>query len=255
VMRADNTRRTPLNQSEFQPAHSALGGLSRVGGCPRRNGPALRRRAIGSLQTETIAMLGKTKKPPAQYGRGNGNGHARNGNGHGENGGPAMIAWSPKTITGRNLAHGKRTKTQRAFLALEMARGRTVPTHLTLKQSALLAQVNVDYVMRAARLSPAERRAVKFGVRKLWQQNPPAFDETWQQLDASKRQQWARNHAAELLEVLDAVTAPQPQPAAEKTRLRFAEFTDAERADLIEGLGYDPYAEVDPADPLLPEGM
>jgi hypothetical protein len=141
-----------------------------------------------------------------ENGRG-GNGH-HNGNGH--------TGKAPtKVLTGRNLAHKPRTKTERAFLALDIARGDAVVVGPTLTQAAKLAGVNLDYVHKAARMTAAERHAVETGRRSIHQKllalpapAPTVINDAWHQMNAAERQQWVRDNAPELWASIDAVTAP-----------------------------------------------
>jgi hypothetical protein len=166
-------------------------------------------------------------------GRGNGhggNGHGGNshgGNGHGGNGhgGNGRGGNTPTVITGRNLAHSPRSKTERAFIALDWARGDVDFVRPTFGQAAKLAGVNRDYLTKAARMTTTERFAVETGCRKIYAPAtlapapaPVVTDSTrglfqvpddwWQQVSAAERRQWVRKNAPELWTVLDAITAP-----------------------------------------------
>jgi hypothetical protein len=50
------------------------------------------------------------------------------------------------TLTGRNLAHGRRTAGQRALLAADLSAGRVQLERLTATQAALLCGVSLAYV-------------------------------------------------------------------------------------------------------------
>ena len=50
----------------------------------------------------------------------------------------------PSTITGRNVAHGRRTPSQRAAIAAELVSGEIVFIKPTLKQAAALFGVSVS---------------------------------------------------------------------------------------------------------------
>jgi hypothetical protein len=69
------------------------------------------------------------------------------------------------TITGRHLAHGKRTVAERALLAADLHLDRIVLTNPTVKQCAALAGVCVPYVAAAVTIAndQAAREAVLAG--------------------------------------------------------------------------------------------
>jgi hypothetical protein len=178
-------------------------------------------------------MTYKLKVPVAQPDFGNGHG----GNGHAGNG----HSRPPKAITGRNLAHGRRTKTERAFLALDIARGDAVVVKPTLTQAAKLVGVNYDYAFKASRMTAADRLAVEAGQHAIYDRPPAAAtvcDEQWQRMTGAERERWAHDHAIELWLALDAATAPQPATEEE-----------------VIGEEYDPFADLTDPDVLLPEGM
>ncbi len=52
-------------------------------------------------------------------------------------------------VTGRNLAHGKRSVAQRAFIAADLHRGRASLMSPTIRQAAILANICVPYVAAA----------------------------------------------------------------------------------------------------------
>jgi hypothetical protein len=127
-------------------------------------------------------------------------------------------------ITGRNLAHSPRSKTARAFLALDWARGNVDFVRPTLGQAAVMFGVNREYLTKAARMTAAERFAVETGCRKIY---APATlapvpvpvvktarglfqvpTDWWQQMSAAARRDWVRKNAPELWAELDAITAP-----------------------------------------------
>jgi hypothetical protein len=80
---------------------------------------------------------------------------------------PVAIKAPPRQVSGRNLAHGKRTPVERAFLAADIAAGRVVVVNLTARQVATMLKTNQVYVDAARRLSHAERSAVLDGLRPL----------------------------------------------------------------------------------------
>jgi hypothetical protein len=63
-------------------------------------------------------------------------------------------------ITGRNLAHGRRTASQRAAIAAELRLGERVIVKPAEKQCAALVKVSVPYLRLAAALEPELRRQV-----------------------------------------------------------------------------------------------
>ena len=161
-----------------------------------------------------------------------GNGHA--GNGH--------VRKAPaKVVTGRNVAHARRTKTERAFLALDIARGDVVVVCPTMTQACKLVGVNLTYVHKAARMTAAERHVVETGCHQIHQKllalpasAPTVINDAWHQMNAAERQQWARDNATELRSAM--------------MTLAFEDEGDPT---------FDPFADANPADfeNPLPEGM
>jgi hypothetical protein len=123
-----------------------------------------------------------------------------------------------KWFTGRNVAHARRSKTKRAFLALDIARGDVVVVRPTMTQAARLVGVNLGYVHKAARMTAAERYAVQHGCRKIYQKPLalPAPMETvnsWDEWGHEERRQFVFDNATELMELLDEITgAPGAAP-------------------------------------------
>jgi hypothetical protein len=74
---------------------------------------------------------------------------------------------SVQPISGRNLAHGRRTAGQRAVLAADLVQGLARLEQPTLKQVAMLAGVSVPYVQAALRLSPEKRERIAAGRGSL----------------------------------------------------------------------------------------
>jgi hypothetical protein len=85
------------------------------------------------------------------------------------------------TVTGRNVAHGKRTARQRAALAANLVTGRVILTPLTVVQAAAICHVSRPLVASAlgrgetlaahyARVSKAERleAAREIGIDRVW---------------------------------------------------------------------------------------
>jgi hypothetical protein len=69
------------------------------------------------------------------------------------------------TLTGRNLAHGRRTAGQRALLAADLSAGRVQLERLTATQAALLCGVSLAYVEAAQTIAedPAVRDRIARG--------------------------------------------------------------------------------------------
>jgi hypothetical protein len=71
----------------------------------------------------------------------------------------------PRRVTGQNLAHVKRTATERALLAADIADGSVVVAKLTLWQAIALTGASPTYAAAAVKLDAGERRAVRDGWR------------------------------------------------------------------------------------------
>jgi hypothetical protein len=80
---------------------------------------------------------------------------------------PAVVRVPPRQVTGRNIAHGKRSPVERAILAADVIAGRVVITDLTQQQVMSLLRASKPYVAAARRLSRTERQAVFAGWRPL----------------------------------------------------------------------------------------
>jgi hypothetical protein len=76
---------------------------------------------------------------------------------------------STSTISGRNLAHGRRSVVERAFLAADLHLDRVALITPTIKQSAILMGICAPYVAAAIAIAgdPAARDAVLAGSRSL----------------------------------------------------------------------------------------
>jgi hypothetical protein len=66
---------------------------------------------------------------------------------------------SATAITGRNLAHGKRTAQQRAFVAAGLVSGRIILTPFTGTQAALVCDVNYSHIAEVLGRRPTESLA------------------------------------------------------------------------------------------------
>jgi hypothetical protein len=91
--------------------------------------------------------------PPARRRNGNGNGHR-----------PSLAGTS---VSGRNLAHARRTASERAALAVALLRGEVHLVQPTLKQACLLAGVSPPYAAAVARLSDDARELLLAGKIRL----------------------------------------------------------------------------------------
>lgn len=78
---------------------------------------------------------------------------------------PRPVASPFPVITGRNLAHGKRSALERAFVAADLHLGRAEMVYPTIRQCAHLAHVCVPYVAAAVAIAndQAARAAVLAG--------------------------------------------------------------------------------------------
>lgn len=85
-----------------------------------------------------------------------------------------------RTVTGRNIAHARRSPVERALLAADILAGRVGLADLTAKQVAAMLKTNQVYVDAARHLSTAERRLVEAELRPLKPKKrptPPRDDE------------------------------------------------------------------------------
>lgn len=73
----------------------------------------------------------------------------------------------PRRVTGRNLAHARRTPIERALLAADLASGRAVLVEPTMRQIVLLTGASPSYAAAAAALDEGERRSVLRGWRPM----------------------------------------------------------------------------------------
>jgi hypothetical protein len=83
----------------------------------------------------------------------------------------SATSYIPTPITGRSLAHGKRSVTECALVGADLCLGYVALTSPTVKQCAALAGVCIPYVTAAIRVTladdPAVREAVTAGRRSL----------------------------------------------------------------------------------------
>lgn len=80
--------------------------------------------------------------------------------------GPAAIKAPPGVASGCSLAHllAGKSAIQKALI---VAKQRSVPVRLTLRQWALIAGVSPTYIHAALKLDPDERRLVDVGLRPM----------------------------------------------------------------------------------------
>ena len=77
---------------------------------------------------------------------------------------PSPQAGPVPTITGRNLAHGKRPTNERALIGADLHLNRVELVSPTIKQCARLAGVCVPYVAAAVVIATAENQAARAAV-------------------------------------------------------------------------------------------
>jgi hypothetical protein len=74
---------------------------------------------------------------------------------------------SVQPISGRNLAHGRRTPSRRAVAAAQLVLEETRLVAPTIKQAATLAGVSVPYIQQALNLSIEDRSRIAAGEGSL----------------------------------------------------------------------------------------
>jgi hypothetical protein len=135
-------------------------------------------------------------------------------------------AQSPRSVTGRNIAHAVRDAGARAFLAADLVRGTVVLEKPTIVQACEITGVWYPYVRAALLATPAERFEIERGARSfgsLYAEKtsapapsavrlepvavPATFDDMWAGMDDVERQAWAADHSDELWGALDHATA------------------------------------------------
>lgn len=79
-----------------------------------------------------------------------------------------------RSVKGRGLACRKLSKPARALLGVDIVEGTTTITDLSHKQVAAIVGVSIGYLNAAQRLTPAEREAVRRGLRPLVEPRVPA---------------------------------------------------------------------------------
>jgi hypothetical protein len=128
--------------------------------------------------------------------------------------GTVVVKVPPRQVTGRYLAHARLTPTERAFLAADIVDGRAVVVDLTATQVARILRTNATYVAAASKLTHAERRAVRYGLRPLIARKP------------------------------EQLPLPMPAMSAAPTTISLAEAwvaaSDDERTAFVEEVGIDP---------------
>jgi len=81
-------------------------------------------------------------------------------------------------VSGRRVAHFKRTTPERAFIAADLVRGRIRLAAPTVGQAALLLKVCPAYVQAALRADADKRYSVLSGYEPLIRTKPKAKPET-----------------------------------------------------------------------------
>ena len=121
----------------------------------------------------------------------------------------------PRKVSGRHLAHTRRSAVQRALLAADIAAGRTIMTGPTLRQAILLTGASPTYAAAAAKLNASERRSVANGWRPLIPQiarrpSPvpaPTFGDAWDRATHAEREAVVRPRVAEIWNTIEKVIA------------------------------------------------
>ena len=125
-------------------------------------------------------------------------------------------------VTGRNIAHGRRSATERALLAADVSAGRKRLAKLTDRQLAAILHVSGPYVSAAkavARTPEARRQVEVFGAPLLdaakaarpqrKQPEPPDVVKLFDDAPAEVRRRCILRHIGEALDLIDAETAPK----------------------------------------------
>ena len=101
-----------------------------------------------------------------------------------------------QACTGRNLAHGRRSPSQRAAVAAQLVLGELQLTNPTITQSAGLLDVCVPYVRKALSVNAADLAALAAGEITITQlMQPPLsvlFVRTWDAASPRERIEFAR---------------------------------------------------------------
>ena len=125
-------------------------------------------------------------------------------------------------VTGRNIAHGHRTPTERALLAADVSAGRKQLAKLTDGQLAAILHVSGPYISAAkivTRTSEARRQVEVFGTSLLdaakaarpqrKQPEPPDVVKLFDEAPAAVHAACIRRHIGEALDLVDAETTPK----------------------------------------------
>jgi hypothetical protein len=122
-------------------------------------------------------------------------------------------------VTGRNIAHGHRTATERALLAADVSAGRKQLAKLTDGQLAAILHVSGRYISAAKIVTrtPEARRQVEVGGAPLLDAAKAAAPQRKPFVDVVKlfddapvevRAACIRKHLGEALDLIDAETTP-----------------------------------------------
>ena len=123
-------------------------------------------------------------------------------------------------VTGRNIAHGHRTPTERALLAADVSAGRKQLAKLTDGQLAAILHVSAPYVSAAkivTRTPEARRQVEVLGTPLLdaakavrpQRKQPPDVVKLFDAAPIEVRAQCIRKHLDEALNLIDAETTPK----------------------------------------------
>jgi hypothetical protein len=103
-------------------------------------------------------------------------------------------------VTGRNLAHSKRSASQRAGVAAQLVLGEADLVNPTVTQVVVLLKVSVPYVEAALAGTADERRELAEGRLTISELHPPISVELakiWRNASARDRLEFARRVGAE----------------------------------------------------------
>jgi hypothetical protein len=109
-------------------------------------------------------------------------------------------------VTGRNIAHARRSAVARAFLAADLHVGRVHVVRPTLIQAAALTKVSVPYIQMALKANESQRRLIEVGAMALTMVGAPDIAETWAQRP-DRREAFVQERLNELWTLIDHATA------------------------------------------------
>jgi hypothetical protein len=100
-----------------------------------------------------------------------------------------------QAISGRNIAHGHRSKAQRAAIAAQLHLGEIALERPTVTQVRDLCGVSVKYIQAALRADPEHRRLLAADALSIPQVDPPAsvsLARQWRAATAAERAAFAK---------------------------------------------------------------